>query len=147
MNGNHRYEVRGTEALACRYERGSSRNVIDYDIARRSYEARQRLARRQQRSTVPACPSQRQSERLARKQDLTFADVVESGYTHDRTTVDSVGDLLRHAKASVVNHPFWWQLRDGSLKGIDSGKVTYRQVFNTSTVCLALSMVIVFLGA
>ena len=147
MNGNHRYEVRGTEALACRYERGSSRNVIDYDIARRSYEARQRLARRQQRAQVPACPSQRKSERLARKQEYTFADVVESEYTPGRTSVDAIGGILRQAKSSIVNHPFWWQLRDGTLKGIDTGKATYRQVLNTSTICLAVSMVLVFLGA
>ena len=147
MNGNHRYEVRGTEALACWSEKGSSRNVIDYDIARRSYEARQRLARRQQHSQVPARPAHKQAERLARKQSLTFADVVESEYTPGRTTVDSVGDLLHQAKSSLVNHPFWYQLRDGSLKGIDSGKTTYRQVFSASTVCLTLSMVMIFLGA
>lgn len=147
MNGNHRYEVRGTGALACRIEQEGSRNLIDYDIARRSYEARQRLAHRQQRAQVPAHSAKREVLSHARKRDLTLADVVEQEYTPNRTMVDSVGEMLHHAKTAVANHPFSTQLRNGSLKGEFNGKMTYRQAFNTSTVCLALSALMIFLGA
>ena len=146
MNGNCRYDVRGTEALACRFERKGERNLIDYDIARRSYEARQRLAKRQQRANAPVQPSRRHMDQRAHR-EVTLVDVVESAYTPNRHAIDSIADTLQQAKSAITSHPFWDQLRYGSLAGKDTGRMSYRQAFSTTTVCLTLSVLMVFLGS
>ena len=145
MNANIKYETRGTEALACRIGREREHNLIDYDIARRSYEARQRLAQRQQRAQNPVRSAQNPRQ-VTRKRNLSLVDAVESTYTPNRSVIDNIGDMLFQVKSTIQSHPFWTQLKNGSLAGHDSGRLTYREVFNTTSACFALSALMVFLG-
>jgi hypothetical protein len=141
MNENWRYEVYGTTALATREERHSSSTIIDYDIARRSYEARQRLAQRQ------AASHARNQQRIAPSRRSSLQRVVEDAYTPERGPVETLGDMCRQACNAIASHPFTTQLIHGSLRGRRVSASTYRDVLSTSVVCVALSSLMIFVGA
>ena len=146
MMQNCRYEVRGTMALA--YEdRREETNLIDYDIARRSYEARRRLAQRQQRAAAEKPVTHAHHNRQLSTRRPTLEETVASSYTPDRTTTQMLSDLVSRLGDAVSSHPFVDQLRYGSLRGVETGKATYKQVFSSATVCVVLSALMIFVGA
>lgn len=145
MNGNYRYEVRGSQALACRYKVGEEDNLIDYDVARRSYEARIRLARRQQQAAEDFGGSAKDAGMYA-KERLSLTRVARVSYTPERTSVDAVAELAHKAAVAVSEHPFVDQLKHGSIEGRQMGNITYRQAFSTGAICMALSAVLIFVG-
>lgn len=146
MRENRQYEIQGTVALARREDWGSDRNVIDYDVARRSYEARQRLAARQAGLSTNAHAFRKQQIAPSMREDR-LQRIVEDAYTPNRSILDAVGDLGSKAYEAISSHPFAYQLRHGSLRGRPLKGATYRQVFSTTAFCAALSCLMVFLGA
>jgi len=147
MNENRRFETRGTAALACRVEGEGHANVIDYDIARRSYEARVRLAARQERRNLEVSQHSHRADSRSERNALRMQDVVESTYTPHMGMAESVGNALRNACHAIAAHPFVEQFRHGSLSGEELHGITYRQAIHSATACLALSMVMIFVGA
>ena len=145
MNGNYRYEVRGSQALACRYIDGEERNIIDYDVARRSFEARMRLEQRRQR-TDAATRSRTHAAHERAESRITLSDVARSSYTPKRTMLDALADAAHNVACAIREHPFVDQLRHGSAAGKQMGETTYRQAFSTGAACMALSAVLVFVG-
>ena len=146
MNENRRYEVRGSMALAAREERTGSHNVIDYDIARRSYEARQRLARRQANLHQAGYADPRQMG-IASTSRRSLQKMVEDSYTPQRNIFEVASDMGNQLRKAILSHPFVEQLKYGSLSGRPMQGATYRQVMSTTVVCVAISSVMVFVGA
>ena len=144
MNQNRCYEIHGTQALACRFDREREADIIDYDIARRSYEARRRLAQRQQRAHAEASLRQRPAEReIARR--VRLQDLVEDNYTPNRTMLDALGDTAGKVAEAISSNPFVYQLKHGTLRGFETGKTDYRNVITSVTLCLSFTAVISFL--
>ncbi|MDO4399583.1 MAG: hypothetical protein Q4D27_01385 [Coriobacteriia bacterium] len=150
MNEIRRYEIQGTAAMACKeYQRGESA-LIDYEVARRSYEARVRLAQRQaagQRSMSRHESRQQVSHVNRRSGHIGLQDAVRRSYTPHQSVSRTVSNMWEQAVHTVANHPFWYQLKNGTTAGRETGKATYKQVFTSATVCMALSAVMVFVGA
>lgn len=143
MNEIRRYEVRGTAAMASREELPERGAIIDYDIARRSYEARQRLARRQASSGKPAARGMQSRGTVSR---MSALDAARASYTPGSSMFGTLGDIVRNIGFAISQHPFLEQLRHGSDAGFETGKATYRQVFTSATVCMAVSAAIMFVG-
>ena len=146
MLENNRYGIQGTAALAYRDEHETRGAIIDYDVARRSYEARCRLAARQANLA-------RKDQHISRgrpnrnTEKAEFQRIVEDAYTPGRTASQALGDFAREAQRAIASHPFIDQLKYGSLKGAPIGNATYRQVFGTTAVCTVLSAITIFVGA
>ena len=146
MNQNIRYETRGTIALACSHDAEREQNIIDYDLARRSYEARRRLAARQAKQRAQA-GIQDANLAVAPMRHRNLQRIVEESYTPSQDTVEGLGSLVRGACDAIASHPFVTQLKEGTLKGKPIPGLSYRQVFSSGVVTIMLSSVIIFLGA
>jgi len=144
MNQNSCYEIRGTQALACQFDREREASIIDYDIARRSYEARKRLAQRQQRANSNASLQRRPAKREM-AQRVTLQDLVEDSYTPNRTMIDTLGDIASKIAHAAATNPFAYQLKHGTLRGFETGKTDYRDVITSVTFCLSFTAVLTFL--
>ena len=145
MNGNYRYEVRGSQALACRYVDGEERNIIDYDVARRSYEARMRLEQRKRNAGATVRSHAHPASEHAESR-ITLSGVARSSYTPERTMLDVLADAAHAVACAIREHPFVDQLKHGSAAGKQMGEASYRQVFSTGAACMVLSTVLVFVG-
>ena len=148
MMQNRRYEVRGSMALA--YSDQQDENLIDYDIARRSFEARQRLALRQQRAAREAMTRTRphhDHQEIASRKRPTLEETMASSYTPGRTMSGAANELLTQLGTAISSHPFVYQLRYGSLRGEESGRMSYRHVVRGTTVYVAISAFMLFIGA
>ena len=150
MNEIRRYEIQGTAAMACKEYQREESALIDYEVARRSYEARVRLAQRQaaERRSMSRHESRRQVPLAGRySRSMGLQDAVRHSYTPHQSVSRTISNMWEQAVHTVANHPFWYQLKKGTTEGRETGKATYKQVFTSATVCMALSAVMVFVGA
>lgn len=146
MAENMRYEVRGTTALAAP-RRGGEENLIDYDIARRSYEARQRLAARQAHAREAGNLVSRGKTGGHSSSRPTMQEVVWETATPGRMASSSLRETAQGARVALLTNPIWLDLLEGTARGQATGKATYRQVLHATTIGLAMCAAIVFLGA
>lgn len=145
MNQNRRYTVQGSIALAYCDERDGGQNIIDYDIARRSYEARCRLAARQAQIRQQSAVQEKRIAVSSPRRD-SLQRIAEDSYTPGWSLIDACGHMVRSARETIGSHPFVDQLKHGSLRGRRADGETYHQVFSTTVACVVLSSVMVFIG-
>ena len=145
MVETRRYEVKGTAALACREEVRGEEGFIEYDAARRAFEARQRLEARRQRAGR-TCTQDIQRASRARDKRLSLQDVVEDAYQPQSSTTSFLTYAYVSLRDAVLSHPFTHQLRYGTLAGKPAKHGTNRQIFGTTVASMAFTALIVFVS-
>ena len=154
------YEIQGTSALAYPKPQGADKHVIDYDIARRSYESHRRLDAPETfgNQTISASPSVRRNAAhyagafqltdtayLRPAQRMTLQDLACESYDPYAPSTRVFSDTY----ASVKSGELSWYLLDGlnrgSLAGVDSGKTSFSEVLRFGAIGLSLVIALMFL--
>lgn len=153
MGEKYLHEIEGTAALATHADARHQARVIDYDIARRSHEARQRLARRQAARNRAAGEGKRSVEAVSRAplaqpahQQMTLQKLVSESYEPNRTVAEFLADAFAKCADAIVSHPLWVQAKTGSLAGKDFGHLTDRQIVSATAVTTVVGAAMIFIG-
>ncbi len=154
------YEIQGTSALACSKSSDRVERIIDYDIARRSFESHMRFGINpsQWESFEGSClsrdydmplpsslhqPSRRNPRQSAQR--VTLHDVIGESYDAQAPSTRFISQTCESVKNGGLSWYLLGGLHSGSCAGMDSGKASMREVLRIGIAGLGIVVALLLL--